>query len=345
MRKGTAGNAVAKLLAVVLALAALAFVVLFVHESMTDTSSVSEVIADGTSVVTDTVVSVSATQQLHDEFVSSLNAGNGPRVVCTADDPEAPYASYYYYNQLSDQEKSWYRTIYEAAYLHRDTVTFGNTYDEDMMRVFHCVRQDSPEFFYLDQGGTYTYDNFTTTLAFNYICDAQETKSRIVQMDAALDEDLARIEAQDSTVEKLREMHDIIAVGATYNQEAAESDLSDDAWNAAYPDINTSYGTLVLGDAVCGGYAMAFEYLCHLSGIPCLYETGEANTDVSSGGHAWNLVEADGIWSVVDVTWDDDDNAATENRYDFFLVSDGEHDVYVTKRDLLTALPEGREAA
>lgn len=54
------------------------------------------------------------------------------------------------------------------------------------------------------------------------------------------------------------------------------------------------------GLAVCDGYADVFEAFMFRLGIPCTYVSGYAN-----GSHAWNQVNIDGTWYVIDTTWYD----------------------------------------
>ncbi len=53
--------------------------------------------------------------------------------------------------------------------------------------------------------------------------------------------------------------------------------------------------------AVCGGYAALFQAMCQEVKIKCLYISGEALPSRES--HAWNIVELDGSWYIMDVTW------------------------------------------
>lgn len=48
--------------------------------------------------------------------------------------------------------------------------------------------------------------------------------------------------------------------------------------------------------------------------VPCDIEVGEC---INGGGHAWNLVQLDGEWYQMDVTWNDGGN-----WQEFFLVTD-----------------------
>jgi hypothetical protein len=75
------------------------------------------------------------------------------------------------------------------------------------------------------------------------------------------------------------------------------------------------YGALIDGLAVCQGYAQAYKLLLHMAGIESKIVTGIARDE----NHAWNLVNYDGVWYHVDVTWNDPDEFDS-NRY--FNVND-----------------------
>ena len=62
------------------------------------------------------------------------------------------------------------------------------------------------------------------------------------------------------------------------------------------------YGALVEGRARCEGYARAAQYLLNRLGVFCTYVAGEC---YSSGSHAWNLIQVDGSYYYMDVTWGD----------------------------------------
>ncbi len=57
---------------------------------------------------------------------------------------------------------------------------------------------------------------------------------------------------------------------------------------------------------VCEGYANLFLALCQAEKIQCIKVVGivrRPNGRVPSGGHAWNIVRADGNWRLVDPCW------------------------------------------
>ena len=90
-----------------------------------------------------------------------------------------------------------------------------------------------------------------------------------------------------------------------------------------YPDLNTSdyvmsahdaYGALIEGRAVCQGYSDAVKLICDYYNIPCVCISGTSG----NAGHMWNAIQMeDGIWYLMDLTWDDQDSYLFD---DFFLV-------------------------
>lgn len=84
-------------------------------------------------------------------------------------------------------------------------------------------------------------------------------------------------------------------------------------------ELNTGYDLLVNGSTVCSGYAALYQELLLRCGIPCL----QVESDPMD--HVWNLVQLDGQWYHVDVTWDDptpDTRGMVSHEY--FLRTDAE---------------------
>ena len=80
------------------------------------------------------------------------------------------------------------------------------------------------------------------------------------------------------------------------------------------PETHTPHGAFN-GDAVCEGYATAAKLMLNELGIKCDIQTGVCT---NGGGHAWNLVELEGQWYQMDVTWND----GSPRRTDYLLVTD-----------------------
>ncbi len=89
-------------------------------------------------------------------------------------------------------------------------------------------------------------------------------------------------------------------------------------------NCHTAYGALIEKQAVCDGYSYAYRLLMSALGFDCRvvygYSEGEA--------HAWNVVNLDGVWYQMDVTWDDPlingmvVKDGSNVSYDYFLLND-----------------------
>ena len=99
-------------------------------------------------------------------------------------------------------------------------------------------------------------------------------------------------------LETARAVHDWICDHASY----AEDEWTDEDDNAI--------GAILNGRANCDGYSDAFYLIGSLAGLDIRYQHGDSYykdpVQLSSAAtHLWNLLEIDGLWHMVDVTWDD----------------------------------------
>lgn len=111
------------------------------------------------------------------------------------------------------------------------------------------------------------------------------------KLEYAVNRVLARLRPNMSNIEKIKAVHDYMVRNVSY-------DLANfQAGTIPWVDYG-AYGALVNKKAVCSGYSAGFELLMERLGIPV--------TTVTSGSmsHAWNMVQLDGNWYHVDVTWD-----------------------------------------
>ncbi len=111
-----------------------------------------------------------------------------------------------------------------------------------------------------------------------------------------------------SQYELVKAIHDYLVENVHYDYEGGV-------------ELHTADGPLLYGKSVCEGYANAFNLLCYYAGIQGEMVTGNATNENGTASHAWNMVEVDGIWYLIDVTWDDPYNVDTL-LYDYFLVSE-----------------------
>lgn len=120
-----------------------------------------------------------------------------------------------------------------------------------------------------------------------------------------------------STPEKIKAVHDYIILNCAYDYENYISDqLPEDSYSPR--------GVLINHKAVCEGYAAALKAFMDELDIPCKVVYGTAtSSDNRTEGHGWNIVNVDGSWYQIDVTWDDPvPDTPGFVSYQYFLVPD-----------------------
>ncbi len=133
-------------------------------------------------------------------------------------------------------------------------------------------------------------ENIYVIRKFLYDEDIPETEARAQEIYETCENFYSTyITSTMTDFEKEVTLHDYLVANCKYGYPSNEDD--------AY----TVYGALVLGTAVCDGYAQSFYLLATCMGIPCDIVIGTASGEL----HAWNQVKINGEWYNVDVTWDD----------------------------------------
>lgn len=79
--------------------------------------------------------------------------------------------------------------------------------------------------------------------------------------------------------------------------------------------LNTAHTALLKREAVCDGFAKAYDLLCKKAGLETIYVEGGVISSTSAG-HAWNMICISDKWYYVDVTW-----MATGGFYQNFMMT------------------------
>ena len=168
---------------------------------------------------------------------------------------------------------------------------------EETADIYFAIVRAHPEFFYVGNGaGFSTRDGYVVSFSPQYD-QALSQSSVISAFNARVDKILAEtIEADMSPVEKALSLHDYLVLHCAYDWNVAN--------NQGEPSYNvyTAYGALMEGNAVCQGYAMAYNLLLNKVGIKTDYVTSVLSNQTR---HGWSLVKIGETWYHVDVTWDD----------------------------------------
>ncbi len=233
---------------------------------------------------------------------------------------EEKSVKYPYYEMLDKKEKELYNQLYEEAVSLETTVRPRVTVDKKQLQnAFFAVYNDHPELFWLDASYSYEYMSDGTVVSVDLIIsrasgDFEELKKNFEEKAENIAAG-ARNLATD--FEKEKYVHDYLIDNIIYDE-------------THYINQN-AYSALIDGRTVCAGYARAFQYIMQKLDIPCYYVVGIADED-----HAWNMVELDGEFYNVDVTWDDTEYG----RYDYFNKTDAQFETDHTRTGLSVYLPE-----
>lgn len=232
----------------------------------------------------------------------------------------------YYYQQLNSYEK----IIYDNLENNKENLksgtyklSFGDKFNEllqsnDGTKLLQEYYQsgmesylyDNPEIFYLDP--TKMYLNIQTTKKLfntkyevfidsgdnsNYFANGYTSKEQIVQAEDQIYEEIQSVLKQTqgkSDYEKILIVHDYLVDNVSYETTVSKQ------------NIYNMYGAIVNKEAVCEGYAKAFQYLMNQIGVESVIIIGKAtDTNENVQNHAWNYVKLNNTWYAVDVTWDD----------------------------------------
>lgn len=101
--------------------------------------------------------------------------------------------------------------------------------------------------------------------------------------------------------------------------------------------FTTAYGALADGKANCFGYARAFDYLAKRAGLTSIVVTAYNENDPI--GHAWNMVQVDGVWYQLDATWMDNDTEEPDMSWFLFGAGEPAHDYYNIQTYARTTIP------
>lgn len=206
-------------------------------------------------------------------------------------------------------EKSAYKQALKAL-KKRDYTT--NFYAEDAMYydTFVLALQHHPEYNYnlviwKSSDGTCGYRPSEKL-------SASEIKSKMKDADARADAIAGKIIKKGMTnKQKLKAIHDYLVKNCVYDERVSKN---------TYDDAYTAYGCLVKQEAVCQGYAAAFNLLASKAGIRSIAVAGDAG----GGSHAWNYVRNGSTYCYIDTTWDDpvpDGGSRAKVSHKFFYLT------------------------
>ncbi len=235
-----------------------------------------------------------------------------------------------YFAELSADQKMIYAAAIKAIELGENSFICGGVDYEEYLEVYGealtALLYDRPEYFWISGEAVASaeyiegtdYGNVKIELSiYDYWWEADLFAAQD-EFNAAVDDIVAEASALGSDYDKVKYVHDLLIKNVSYDYDSYNAGSRIDAESEAV--VNTAYGALIEGRAMCGGYARAFGLIMKKLGIESMYVTGTAD----GGPHAWNMIKLDGNFYHIDLTWDDADGEPCEILYSYFCVTDEE---------------------
>ena len=261
-------------------------------------------------------------------FISALFVGVKFGVSAAAD--EGNVGTSFYYKELKGHlDNGTYEYDLSAVLTEREISDYVDNASPKIPVAFGAARDafymDHPDLFYIDvyklylsagmkngkyvaYVGTGNADNYYTDYTVNNATEVAQVKTAYeteIQKAVAA----AKINNAD-VVTQIKNVNNYIMSKTSYDYGAYEDAMSGKVTYNGY--VNTAYGALVEGKAMCGGYARAFKAVMDRLDIPCVLIQGSAysgkgvvsdstSEELKAGfvAHMWNAVEVDGMWYVV----------------------------------------------
>lgn len=175
---------------------------------------------------------------------------------------------------------------------------------EQLKTILQELINSSPELFHV--GKQYQYyisGTVIDSLLPTYTCTAEEYTARSAVYESEIAALLALRDTNWSVTETVLFYHDYLALHYSY-------DLTE-------PYNYDAYSFLTEKTGVCQAYTLTFTALMNRLNIECAYVQSEAMV------HIWNVVQIEGEWYHIDITWDDPTpDRPGQVMHSLFLLSD-----------------------
>jgi hypothetical protein len=212
---------------------------------------------------------------------------------------------------LSQKQQKIYESINKKVRSYGDAVKLPFAHANEIHMAFEALLLDNPEIFYMDAYQcSKDLNKQTIMLKPEYKYPTREMR----QHQETIESSLTFIEAvkHKSDYEKVLYVHDIISENVRYDH--------------TFSDTSSSVlGVARNRAAVCEGIAkyvkLALDCLSVKSVVVVGHAINPAFDQSAAEPHAWNMVEINGGWYHLDVTFDLTLKHKS-NRYDYFLVKD-----------------------
>lgn len=227
-----------------------------------------------------------------------------------------------YFWNLSVEESSITNRIRQALVQHKSSVQIAKVMSmQKLQRLAKMLLDNDPE-----QIGVKGFQFIATPLVVRvepmYFLSSQEGKKLLADCEVQRAKILHRINSAN-TYNNVLQLHDVLSRNIKYV--AGEN-----------PELHSIVGPLTQKVGVCEGYAKTLKFMLDAMGIPSIVIVGIGYNQLmqQEEPHAWNLVQLDGEWTHIDLTFDTTIREYNVPRYDYFglsteeILKDHKYDVF-----------------
>lgn len=242
----------------------------------------------------------------------------------------------FYYNLIeSDEARLTYKELYEGLMARSDDIYVHNNNEVSVGDMLMYIDYDYPEIFWCDAETEVTYKSVEewgteyTIISPDYGYSLEEVSAMKQEIENETQECIEKCEEEKSDYKKVKYIYEYLVDTVEYKDS---------------PNDQNIYSALVSKETVCAGYAKSVQYLLEEVGVKCYTVGGRAQgEDEAYESHAWNIVNCDGEYYYVDVTWADpkgqEENVQSLMIYDYLCCSE-EQLADTHERDYDDKLPE-----
>ena len=220
----------------------------------------------------------------------------------------------YFYETLNASEKKLYDALVNAAAKRGAAIPAGGTADNRISDIFSYCMCNHPQYFWVSPELGITKSLLAKNIVLKYAIPKPKEDQYQRQIDEVTKAFIAEnINDHQSDYDRVLVIHDFLKRTVSYDHDSAS--FSPRAIAAGKTNAHNMVGALVEKTCVCEGFAKAMKYLCDQVGVECCVVTGTGSSSFERGPHAWNMVNINGCWQHVDVTWDNQfaDDASIQN--------------------------------
>lgn len=199
-------------------------------------------------------------------------------------------------DRLSGAARRAYQAMRDGVLAYREHIKLFGVTEAEVGEAYEAVRRGTPEAFWID--GYFlrcvSFEGRIWEVGPRYRLAREDAARMLAEMEERTRPLLDALAALPSPEQRVQAAHHALILNVDY------SDTDD-------PLESTAAGALVEGKALCGGFALAFKYLMDRLEVPCIVMRGTAASTAERNDvelHAWNVVQLDGRWTHVDVTYD-----------------------------------------